>query len=320
MKLKSILLCGVAALTLASCSQSEEGSRISGLKNANAGDSLLYYFGQRQASDYWKASERDTTFATEQARRDYMRGVQAGMNAVRSGDDAYNQGVFQGIQMAMNIFEFEKEYKMQLNPKVLVESMQEGLQSDSAVNVADAQKEFYAIMGRLNEQREENNRKEAAKNLEQAEKKLNMKKISDDLYGETVTKGDTVKIKDGDKIKVSMTATDMQGQELAIPFPTEITVGDRFMGPVLTDAYTSMTNGETKKFITTGYALFSGRSARMGVEPDAVVILTVKANLDTPGAKEADNIEKAETVKASSAGIKAMPRPSRPDAIKRIER
>ncbi len=307
MNLKSILLCGAAALTLASCSQGSDGRQLGEIKNANAGDSLLYYFGQRQAADYWRAAERDTTFLSEQARRDYMRGIQAGMNAVRSGDDAYNQGVFQGIQMAMNIFQFDEDYNMQLNPKVLVESMQAGLQSDSAVNVEEAQKEFYAIMGRLNQEREEYNRKQAASNLETAQKKLKMQKISNDLYGEVVSKGDTVRLKEGDKLKVSITATDEQGQELALPLPTEVTVGDRYMGPVFSEAYRSMTNGETKRFATTGYALFSGRSERMGVEPDAVIILTIKANLDTPSAA-ADKTDKEAKAAADKKETEGAPR------------
>lgn len=284
MKLKSILLCGAAALALASCS-GNGGEKKADLQNASAADSLLYYFGQRQAADYWRVAESDTLYLSEDARRDYVRGMQAGMSAIRQGDDAYNQGLYQGMQMALNIAEFEKEYNLKLNPKVLIESIKEGLANDSAVDAATAQKEFYAIMGELNRQREENNRQEAAKNLAEAQKKLNMQKITDDLYGSVVSKGDTVKLKDGDKIKVDIKATDEGGKELAIPFPPEITIGDRFMGPVMTIAYETMTNGETKKFATTGYALFQGRSSRMGIEPDAVILLTVHAILDNGSAK-----------------------------------
>ena len=106
-KALSIVLVG-GALALSSCSGGGS-STADNLKDAAPGDSLLYYFGQIQAAEYWRQAESDTTLRDEKSREDFMRGVKAGMDAVRS-EDAYNQGVYLGVQMAMQIKESEEAY------------------------------------------------------------------------------------------------------------------------------------------------------------------------------------------------------------------
>ncbi len=84
-----------AGLMLASCQggASSDGQASSGdLKNATPADSLIYYFGQMRGAEYRRQAERDTTLADAQAKKAYLQGVQAGMNAVKSADEAYDNG------------------------------------------------------------------------------------------------------------------------------------------------------------------------------------------------------------------------------------
>ena len=124
MKIKSYLSIAGAALMLAACQGASEkgGKSLADIPNATAADSLIYYFGQMRGAEYQREAERDTTLDTDQAKKAYVQGVQAGLNAAKANDEAYNRGLFLGMQMAMNMQQFKDEYDVQLNKKVFVES------------------------------------------------------------------------------------------------------------------------------------------------------------------------------------------------------
>ena len=150
-KALSIVLVG-GALALSSCSGGGS-STADNLKDAAPGDSLLYYFGQIQAAEYWRQAESDTTLRDEKSREDFMRGVKAGMDAVRS-EDAYNQGVYLGVQMAMQIKESEEAYGIKCNKGVLLDAIKGGLANDSAVNIGEANMAFRGIIDNLEARKE----------------------------------------------------------------------------------------------------------------------------------------------------------------------
>lgn len=282
MNTKKILMGGFAALLMGSmltaCGGSDGSNAASSLNDATEADSVLYYLGQVSAAEYWRAAERDTTLATSGARQAYLRGLRAGMNAVKGDDEHYNQGFERGIQMAMNMIEFEKTYNVKANAKIFAESLAAGLTNDSAVS-PEAQGQFYQVLGRLNAKKEAADREKAAENLRNYVKKVAMQQISPDLFGRVVEKGDTARLKKGDKVYMHIVARNIAGEELDVPFPSETEVGGRYSNALCGRAMETMSSGETKEFATTALALFGGRAERLGLTPDEVVILNIKASL-----------------------------------------
>ena len=82
MKFKSFLCMAAAGLMLASCRNNSATGAGSASEAAKA-DSLMYYFGQFRGIEYKRTAETDTTLSSEDARHEYLRGVQAGLNAVK---------------------------------------------------------------------------------------------------------------------------------------------------------------------------------------------------------------------------------------------
>lgn len=280
MKLKSILASAAVVLLLApSCSDGNgKSDKDNALKNASTADSLMYYFGQMRAGEFWRIAQSDTTFKTEKARADYLAGVKAGLTAVRDNDDVYNQGVFTGMQLAMNLQNFDKTYHQKLNPAKLIEGLQSGLASDTAVNELEAQTRFQGIMARMNEEKEKADRVAAVQALATAAKKAGLSKISDDLYGKVETEGSGENFKDGQTVSVELTLTKEDEKDLGLNLPNEIRVGDiSYLPKIFTEALTQMKPGETEKFMTTANALFGVNASQMNMNPDDVMILTIKA-------------------------------------------
>ena len=73
-----------------------------------------------------------------------------------------------------------------------------------------------------------------------------------------VEKGDTAKLKKGDKVYMHIVARNVAGEELDVPFPSETEVGGRYSNALCGRAMETMSSGETKEFATTALALFGG--------------------------------------------------------------
>ncbi len=188
------------------------GKSLADIPNATAADSLIYYFGQMRGAEYQREAERDTTLDTDQAKKAYVQGVQAGLNAAKANDEAYNRGLFLGMQMAMNMQQFKDEYDVQLNKKVFVESLSDAISADSVQDAREMQKEFYRIMGSFNEQKEKRDKEAADAALTQEAAKLKLAKISEVLYGEVTAKNDSAKIKTGDNVVMEIKLSNAGGK------------------------------------------------------------------------------------------------------------
>lgn len=294
-------LAGVTA-----CGGSDSAKGLSSIKNATESDSVLYYFGQVTGQEYWRAADHDTTLQSEDARQAYLRGIRAGMNAVTSDDEQYNTGLMRGMQMAMNIIEFEKTYGVKANPKIFIESLTAALANDSAVE-KDAQANFYAVLGRVSAAQEEKDRQEAATILNEYIKRTPMKQISADLYAKVLQKGDSAKLEKGQKVKIEVSATNDKGEEIGVPFPKDLEIGSRYSNDVLDKALTTMTNGEKTLFATTAFALFGQNADRLGVEPNSIVLLTISASKNGEAADKKDSNEIRPINGRSSQPIKVEP-------------
>lgn len=276
MKIKSFIAVAAMALAFGAC-QNPDGQTADNFKGGSQADSLMYYFGQMRASEYQREASRDTTLATAEAKRAYVQGVQAGINAAKANDDAYNQGLFLGLQMAMNFQQFQKDYDIQLNKKVFLESLSAAVNADSLGDTREMQREFYRIMGQFNEEKTERDRAAAAANLSQEAKKLNLPKISDDLYGQVTGKTEGEALKDGDNVALEISLTGVKGNRIEAPLPSKAKIGARNLPTPLSDALQTLKNGETGKFATSAQALFGQRCSQLGLEPSDVVIAGIKA-------------------------------------------
>lgn len=268
-------------LILASC-QTPGAKELSQIDDATKADSLIYYFAQMRGVEYDREAQRDTTLATDQAKKGYLMGVQAGLNAAKEGNDAYNRGLFLGMQMAMNFEQFAKDYGVKLNKKVFMESLNEALKSDSLVDPQEMQREFYRIMGEFNTQKEERDKMAATEGLKTAAADLKLPKITDDLYGMPTEKTEGAAIKDGDNLEVSIQLANVDGKAIEAPLPSQLKVGARNLPASITDALKALKSGETGKFVTSAQALFGQRSSQMGLEASTPVVMTIKATVTAP--------------------------------------
>lgn len=301
MKFKSILATAAMGLLLASCQggASSDTSSLGELKNASAADSLIYYFGQMRGAEFHRQAERDTTLDNAQAKKAYIQGVQAGINAAKANNEAYNQGLFLGMQMAMNLQQFKDDYGVELNKRIFMSSISEAVNADSLADTQEMQREFYKIIGKFNEEKEAREKAAAAESLTKEAQNLKLPKISDDVYGEVTVKTDSAQIKTGDNVDFDAKVTKINGQDLNAPLPKKGKVGARNLAAPLNDMLASLKGGETGRFITSARALFGPRVTQMGLEPADVVIVTLKASL-LP-ADKADG--KADKPKVDISGI-----------------
>lgn len=62
---------------LASCGP-DKGRDISEFRNASTGDSLMYYYTQMRAYEYWREADSDTSMRNPEQRRRFLDGLKAG--------------------------------------------------------------------------------------------------------------------------------------------------------------------------------------------------------------------------------------------------
>lgn len=264
-----------AALLLASCSGNEPKQQADATPaSKEKADSLIYCFGQVRGGEFLKEASRDTLLDSPDARQEYLRGVKAGLEAVKSGKDAYNRGLMQGVQMAGNIMHFYEDYDIRLSDKMFLKGMSDVILSDSTINTTEAQATFYRLINHFNKEKEIRDKEAALSALKGAGEALGMKQISDQLWGNIPgDRGDL--IKRGDKIKIDLRLSSLSGKEINSPFPKELTVGQRLSNNPVSEAITNLKSGETGSFITSAQALFGARAQQLGLKPADVIKITV---------------------------------------------
>ena len=286
MKIKSFLAIAACGLLFAACQTNDGQSVATDHSNAEKADSMLYYFAQMNGAQYDRDAQRDTTLASDEAKKAYIMGVQTGLNAAKEDNDAYNRGLNLGMQMAMTFQQFKKDYGVELNKKVFVKALSEALSHDSIINSSDMQREFYRIMSEFNAQKEERDTKAANENLSKASETLKMKKIADNLYGGVITPAEGEQIKDGDNVDASINVENIEGKAINAPLPSKLKIGSRSLPEPINTALKTMKSGETGKFATSAMSIFGPRAAQMGLQPSDVVILTIKATVTPPEEKK----------------------------------
>lgn len=282
MKIKSILATAAAGLLLASCQgggAAPDGKSLGDIKNASAADSLIYYFGQMRGAEYHRQAERDTTLADAASKKAFVQGVQAGMNAVKNQNEAYNQGLFLGMQMAMNIQQFKEDYGVDLNKRIFIESLSDAVNADSIADSQDTQREFYRIIGVFNDQKDEREKTAAAESLAKEAVNMKLPKISDDIYGQITSRTDSAALKPGDNVEMEITISKVDGSSLNAPLPTKGRIGARNIAAPINRMLEGMKSGESGRFITSARAMFGPRVSQLGLNGSDVVVVNLKASL-----------------------------------------
>lgn len=296
MKKSSIL--GIAVLmaaVLTSCGGKTEGEKpltMDDYKDATAADSLLFYFGQLRAADYWQYTRQDSVMQTRESRDEYLRGVKAGLDAVRNSD-AYNQGLYVGVQVAMNLQDFKKDFGVNPNRAILLDALTDGLRNDSVVDAAKANSEFRNVMETLNVQKEEADRKKASEALAREAAAKKWEKVDDHLYATAGKGGAGALLQIGQQVNVEVKLSVPGGRLLDARGPLNITVGENYPGPV-TDALLAMKVGESRTFYATAVDVFGRYCDRYGLEPDSIVEIALTTAAVTNPLPEADQTNKTE--------------------------
>lgn len=275
--LKKISLILLPAVLLVACGGKPKD--ISDLENATPADSMMYYFGEMQAAIYWQDAETDTLLRSEEARKMFMKGFRDAL-AMDHQDSAYNKGLALGLRLALRLQEFEDRYNTKFSDEILAASLENYLKSDSSYNLSDARKGYYAIKDRLELNAANEELGTAVKNLAKDAPAMGFEMLSDTLYYKDITPGMNVpKFTEGDRVAVEVTASTIDGKEIVTrQFPDSLTLGEgRVPNVVLLGIYT-MSEGQTRQFMTTPRTLLGKRYKLYNLPADEPVIFTVKAS------------------------------------------
>lgn len=286
MKFKTLFSISAALMLLASC-DGNKTTNIADLKDPTPGDSLMFYFGQNIGVDFWQSTMNDTTLRTQAAREDYLRGVKAGIGAVRE-NNAYNQGVYVGVQLAMNLKDFRENYPdLKVDDKVLLASLAGALEDEKAIDPAQAKAEFYKFLEGLSARKREADKEKSYALLQAKAKEMGMTQVAEGLYGKEIAAGSGNDLVDGDLVKMDITASTLSGEMVGMQFPEEVVVGRNYSSPIVSVALRSMKPGETKQFIVSPIDLTPRRYAQGEFRADSLLKFTIKVMSATPASASA---------------------------------
>lgn len=264
---------------LASCGPGQ-GRDISEFRNASTGDSLMYYYTQMRAYEYWREADNDTAMRSPEQRSRFLDGLKAGMDAIKKGheDANYNRGVRLGVRMAANFLEFERLYGVELDDNVIMESFKNGLQDNQDIPELEYQEKFYALLDRIKARTREKDREKSQLTLIGEARDHHLAKLAQNLYFRIEKKGSGPYAHTGDAVYVNINFHKAHGEDLGIPSPEMVTIGAPGVPDVLNRAYTRLNKGSVGIFATTAESVFASRTEIMGLNPSDVIIMAITMN------------------------------------------
>ena len=272
-----ILLFG-GLIMLTGCKNSPKS--MADLKDGSPADSMMYYFGQMQANNYFQDAETDTLLRSEEAREEFMKGFRKALD-LDHDNAAYNKGLELGLRLAVRLREFEDRYGVKFPEDVMAASLENALKSynDPNFNIASAQKGFYKFKDSFELKAAHRDVKAAQGNLSKDAKARGFKMVSDTLYAKDVTPGSGQVFKMGDRVAVEVLVTTLDGEEVVTrQFPDSITLGEGRVPDIVRVGILTMKPGQTRQFMTTPRTLLGKRYQVYKLPPEQPVIFTVKAN------------------------------------------
>ena len=273
---RKFLLLTLAGVLIAGCSHSPKD--ISQLKDASPADSMMYYFGEMQASNYWLDAQTDTMLQSEKARAEFISGLKAAMK-MDADDSAYNKGLQLGLRLALRLREFEQRYGAKFSEELLASSIENFLRNDSCIDLTEAQRGYYRLKDRYELEAANKELGDSKVKLAKRGREMGFEMLSDTLYALDVTPAAKVRrLKEGDRVAVSVSASTIDGKEIVTrQFPDSVTLGEGRVPLVVKEAIFTMTPGQTRQFMTTPRTLLGKRYAVYKLPYDEPIIFTVKA-------------------------------------------
>lgn len=277
-----LALAAAAALMMSSCGG--ETTSLSDVKDPTRADSIAFYYGRSTGFDFWNEATNDTTYRSEEARKEFLRGVEDGMSAVRE-NPAYNYGLLVGMGVAQNIQDISAQYPGIDVPHDLFQKALKGaLKDEKEVDGPQTKADLYRIMDEMSRKKELEDTKDAVAALEKTARQLSMTKINEYLYGKIITNSDGQQLKDGDKVTLDITAATVDGMPVGMQFPKEIVVGRNLSSPLVSQALRTMKVGQTSQFIASPVQLMPRRYRAGEYKADQLVKFTIKVNSLVAGA------------------------------------
>ena len=246
------------------------------LADASEADSLLYYFGKLRAREYWHAATNDTTLRNEEQRRLFLKGLRDGLDAMKEDLPAYNYGFNMGVKMARNIIDLESEYGVDMDKEILFNSIRNGVEHPQEdVDVHKLQDNFYSVLVNMRKEKLSHERKHAVQSLAELAAERKMAKVNDNLYYIITNPGEAPRVRRGDIIYVNVDYTTPSGDDLGMPSPERLTVGENGMPKVMTEAYSLLDDKGSGVFATSAGELFGDRSEMVNLKSDDIVLIHV---------------------------------------------
>lgn len=268
------LIAGVSIL--AGCNNNN-GRTLADYPEASTGDSLLYYYIQMRAHEYWDRAASDTMLNSAEQRERFAQGVEKGLSLV-TDDDNYNQALRIGIRMGINLRDFEKKYDIDLDDEIIMASLRNGLSDERDIDILEDQREFYRLLAEMKETIKGRDKEIASKALVKEAQSRKLQKLGDNIYYKIMREGSGPKVTDGDIIEVSADYQRIDGDNLGLPSPVTVTVGQAGIPKVMNLAYKTLKHGSMAQFATSAYQLFGSRTAIMGLNDSDIVIVSMILN------------------------------------------
>lgn len=272
-----LLLSAALFMMFAACSE-DRGRPLSDYTDADINDSLIYYYVQLRAHDFWQRAASDTALRSEEARAKFLEGVEKGLKSVKEDDDFYNYGVEVGTRMAINLQKFEKMYDVHLDQGIALESLRYGLFDGSGTSSLSNQSHFFAILDKMKATQRSKDHEKAKMSLIEEAREQNMTKLADNLYYKILRKGSGPYFSIGNSAYVVVNYERGDSVDFALPSPGLVTLGAEGLPPVLQLAYSRLNKGTVAKFATTAESLFGSRTYMMGLKPETVMLFTITLN------------------------------------------
>lgn len=286
--MKKIYLVAIFLPTLLFNSCGEGTSSLSDVKNPTKADSIAFYYARSKGFDYWNESNSDTLLRSEESRKEFLRGVEEGLSAVRD-NAAYNHGLMIGMGVGQDILDLKKEYPdIDIPHKLFLSSLKAALKNDSVVDGPQTKADLYKIMDDMARRKEKEDTKTAVDALKKAASEYGMTRINEYLYGKIVSNGDGPVLKDGDKIDVDITAAFTDGTPVGLQFPDEIIVGRNLSSPLISQALRTMKVGQTSQFIASPVQLTPRRYRAGEYKANQIIKFTIRVNSILQAQKESD--------------------------------
>lgn len=269
----------VALLVVMATGCEKEPKSLADIKNATPADSMMYFLGEMVASNYWKDAQTDTMLGTQKAREQYNKGLREGLKRAKESV-AYNKGLAEGVRLAIRIQEFERRYDVEFPEKILAAAVKNTLESDNRNMVAESQQNFYHIKNRFESKAAGREGIVAKQRLETVAGEEGYSRVNDSLYVRDITpSGGGELFRDGEQVNVSISASTIYGKEIVtVQYPDIVTIGEGRLPEIIAQGLRTMTDGQTRTFITTPRTLLGRKyNENYHIPYEEPVRFTVKA-------------------------------------------